>query len=83
MRHNEVNMAKSEIWQWFDSFMRGVTFFHVAGLALLFFGGAWGDKGKFDGMGFHFTGTFAELAGFITFFRELAKSAIAAWRGRK
>lgn len=65
---------QSKFWDWFDRFMHGVTFFHVAGFAMLMFGGHWGDKGGFDNYGFKFTFTLAELAGFITFFRELAKT---------
>lgn len=68
---------KSPFWAWFEtSFMRGVTFFHIAGLALMLLGGQWGDKGGFDNFGFKFKFTLAEVAGFVTFFRELARSWI-------
>ena len=68
-------MKKSKSWDWFvNRFMLGVTFFHIAGLALLLGGGQWGDKGTFNAGGFHFTVTLPEIAGFVTFFRELAKS---------
>ncbi|GAB4436325.1 MAG: hypothetical protein OHK0011_19450 [Turneriella sp.] len=70
---------KSKFWDWFDRFMHGVTFFHIAGLALMFFGGQWGEKARFNNYGFNFPFTLAELAGFITFFRELAKS----WLNRR
>ena len=76
-------MAKAKFmtkfWAWFDKFMHGVTFFHLAGLALMLVGGRWGDKGQYSGLGFTFSFTLAELAVFITFFRELAKT----WLNRK
>lgn len=72
-------MSKKKFWDWFDRFMNGVTFFHLVGIALMLGGGRWGDKGGFNNAGFNFTFTLAELAGFITFFRELAK----AWINRK
>ena len=68
-------MAKSKVWEWFVTrFMRGVTFFHIAGLALMLLGGHWGDKGSYDGFGFKFVVTLPEIAGFVTFFRELVKT---------
>lgn len=70
---------KSKFWDWFDRFMHGVTFFHIAGLALMLLGGKWGDKGQYSGFGFTFTVTLPEIAGFITFFRELAKT----WLNRR
>ena len=57
-----------------DLFFRGFTAFHLVGFLLLFFGGRIGDKGGFSGAGFTFSVTLAEVAGFVTFFRELAKS---------
>lgn len=65
---------KSRLWDWFERFMHGVTFFHIAGLALMLLGGHWGDKGQYSGFGFTFTVTLSEIAGFIAFFRELLKS---------
>jgi hypothetical protein len=70
---------KSKFWDWFENFMNGVTFFHIAGLALMLLGGHWGEKGQYSGFGFTFTVTLPEIAGFLTFFRELVK----AWLVRR
>lgn len=70
---------KSRLWDWFERFMHGVTFFHIAGLALMLLGGHWGEKGQYSGFGFTFSVTLPEIAGFITFFRELVKS----WLNRR
>ena len=68
-------MAKSKFAEWFSgSFLRGVTFFHVAGLVLMLFGHQWGEKGKFDGVGFHFSLTLTEVAGAVSFFKELVSA---------
>jgi hypothetical protein len=44
-------------------------------------GGKWGDKGQYSGFGFTFTVTLPEIAGFVTFFRELAKTWLQRRKG--
>lgn len=61
-------------------FMKGVTFFHIAGLALMLFGGQYGTAtkvgGDVAGINLAFTITFAQFIGAVTFFWELIKAKI-------
>lgn len=70
---------ESKFMAWFTQrFMVGVTFFHIAGIALLIWGADWGTKGSVGGKDstFHFTATLAQVAGFIAFFYDLVKARL-------
>lgn len=72
-------MKQSKFSKWFtESFMKGVTWFHIAGFVLLLFGGHVGTVGEVGGKEkvFHFTATLAQLAGFIMIFKDLARSLL-------
>jgi hypothetical protein len=66
---------KNTFSEWFvNRFMYGVTFFHIAGLAMLLLGADFGKAGEVGGQYFKFTATLAQVAGFIAFFYDLAKA---------
>lgn len=70
----ENKMAKT-FSEWFvNRFMYGVTFFHIAGLAMLLLGADFGKAGEVNNQYFKFTATLAQVAGFIAFFYDLAKA---------
>lgn len=76
LNQSAERMAKDT---WFTKFMNGVTFFHIAGIALLLGGAHYGKPSQvggkiFDNFDLTFTVTFTQIVGAVTFFYEVIKA---------
>lgn len=76
-----ISTMLEKLGQRFDRFMLGVTFFHVAGIALMIGGASYGAQTKIGGTNLFGTGfdfgvtlSFAQIIGAMAFFYEMIKS---------
>jgi len=76
LNQSAERMAKSKFWVWLDRSFQNVTFFHLAGLALMIFGAHFGEASQFDAKYVKFHVTFTQLVGAVSFFYELIKARV-------